>query len=72
MTIKNEIATEKARQNVLKQSNETEELNIEVKGLDFNSDINLNHLLSSYYTTGYQATNLAKSIDIINNMVFLN
>lgn len=41
----------------------------EVKGYDFNQGINYEDIIKSYLTTGFQATNLGKSIDIINKML---
>lgn len=42
---------------------------VEVKGYDFNNGVNYPELLKSFYTTGFQATNLAKAVDEINRMV---
>lgn len=55
-----------ARESILKKSKEITGLN--VKGYDFNSGINYEKLFDSYLTTGAQATNLAKAIEIINKM----
>jgi len=41
----------------------------EVKGYDFNQGINYEDIIKSYLTTGFQATNLGKSIEIINKML---
>lgn len=40
-----------------------------IKGYDFNNGVNYPELLKSFYTTGFQATNVAKAIDEINRMV---
>lgn len=42
---------------------------VEIKGYDFNSGVNYSQLLKSFYTTGFQATNLAKAVDEVNRMV---
>ncbi|PIN79790.1 deoxyhypusine synthase [Candidatus Woesearchaeota archaeon CG10_big_fil_rev_8_21_14_0_10_34_8] len=39
-----------------------------VKGYDFEKPFNLNEFLKAYGTTGFQATHLARAIDIINEM----
>lgn len=41
---------------------------IAVKGLDFNQSQDLKALLDSYKTAGFQATNLAKAIEIVKKM----
>lgn len=46
-----------------------------VRGYDFdeaNEQVNYDALFASYATTGFQATNFAKAVDIINNMVSFN
>jgi deoxyhypusine synthase len=40
-----------------------------IKGYDFEKEFDINKFLDSYFTTGIQASNLGKSIDIINMMV---
>ncbi|VEL27540.1 unnamed protein product [Protopolystoma xenopodis] len=40
-----------------------------VRGYDFNRGIHLDDLLASYLTTGFQATELARAIDVVNAMV---
>lgn len=58
---------EKARKNVLFDSEEIE--GISVKGFDFNNwDGDYKNLIDSYSTTGFQATHFAKAIEIIKNM----
>ena len=44
-------------------------LSLEVHGYDFNKGIDPFGLLQSFKTTGFQATNVAAAIDIINEMV---
>ncbi|OLY82241.1 putative deoxyhypusine synthase [Smittium mucronatum] len=40
-----------------------------VKGYDFSHGLDYKKLLESYMTTGFQATNYARAVDIINNML---
>jgi len=42
---------------------------IKIQGYDFNDGLNYENLIQSYFTTGYQATNLGKAIEEINKMV---
>ena len=56
-----------ARENVLFNSEEPEGLTI--KGYDFNQGVDYDKILNSYLTTGFQATHLARAINIINKMV---
>ncbi|OMJ67876.1 hypothetical protein SteCoe_34852 [Stentor coeruleus] len=59
---------EKAKEVIMMQS--AEELSLpEIKGYDFNKGINYSELISSYLTTGLQATHLAKAIQIVNQML---
>jgi len=68
MTTNNKKNIEKiGRKNVLRESDEIEGLNI--KGYDFNNGVDYEKLLESYLTTGFQATHLAKAIEIINKMI---
>ncbi|MEK6935342.1 MAG: deoxyhypusine synthase [Nanoarchaeota archaeon] len=55
-----------ARENLIRESEEAEGLN--VRGYDFNKGINYSEVIDSYLTTGAQATNLAKAIEIIKKM----
>ena len=41
---------------------------ISVKGLEFNSKVDLNALISSYAQSGFQATHLAKAIEVVKKM----
>lgn len=40
-----------------------------VKGPDFNTPMGLDELLQSYATTGFQATGLARAMELIDKMV---
>lgn len=40
-----------------------------IKGYDFNKGVNFDEIINSYLTTGIQATNVSKAIDIINKMI---
>ena len=58
-----------ARTAVLVPSDEMPENATSVKGYDFNQGIDFNALLESYFTTGFQATQLGRAIAEINRMV---
>ena len=55
-----------ARENILRESQEPE--GISVKGYDFNKGLDYSKLLDSYMSTGAQATNLGRAIEIIKEM----
>jgi deoxyhypusine synthase len=55
-----------AKEAILKKSEEAE--GISIKGYDFNEKFDFNEFLSSYQSTGFQATNLSKAIEIIKKM----
>lgn len=55
-----------ARKNILRASKEAS--GISIRGYDFNSGVNWEKMVDSYASTGFQATNLAKAIEIINKM----
>jgi len=57
---------EKAKEHILKKSEEVSSLAI--KGYDFNRGFDFNSFLKSYKTTGFQATNLARAVEIIKKM----
>jgi len=58
--------TELAKEAILKES---EEINgISIKGYDFDSKFDFNEFLKSYESTGFQASNLAKAVEIIKKM----
>ncbi len=40
-----------------------------IKGYDFNEGINYDKIINSFASSGFQATNLSKAIDIINKMI---
>jgi len=40
-----------------------------IKGYDFNQEFDFDQMMKSYYTTGFQATNVAKAIENINKML---
>lgn len=56
-----------ARKNLLKESKEVK--GRAVKGYDFNKGINYKEIVRSYATTGFQASHLAKAMEIINKMI---
>ena len=41
----------------------------EVRGYDFSNGVDYHALLTSYRTTGFQASNFGKAVEEINNMV---
>ncbi|MEX0920462.1 MAG: deoxyhypusine synthase [Candidatus Pacearchaeota archaeon] len=56
-----------ARESILKPSKEIE--GISIKGYDFNQGIDYEKIVKSYLSTGFQASHLAKSIDIVKKMI---
>ena len=58
-----------AQEAVLVKSEELPEGTPQVKGYDFNMGFSFDGLMNSYFTTGYQATNIKLAIDEINRMV---
>jgi deoxyhypusine synthase len=54
------------KENVLRESEEPE--GPAIKGYDFNHGVDHDKILDSFAVTGFQATQLAKAIDIINRM----
>jgi len=42
---------------------------VQVKGYDFNEGVDYHKLLSSFHSTGFQATNMALAVNEINRMV---
>lgn len=56
-----------AREVIFKSSEEID--GISIKGYDFNEGIDYEKIIDSYLSTGFQATHLAKAIEIINNMI---
>jgi deoxyhypusine synthase len=55
-----------ARENLLRGSEEASGLS--VKGYDFNKGVDYDKILNSYLTTGAQATNFARAVEIIKKM----
>lgn len=55
-----------ARENILRESEEARGLS--VKGYDFNNGVDYEKIIDSYATSGAQATNLSKAIQIIKEM----
>ncbi len=59
-----------AKENLLRDSVEPE--GVSVRGYDFNLGVDYAKIIESFETTGFQATNLAKAIEITNNMILDN
>jgi len=59
-----------ARENILRESEEVEGLTI--KGYNFNEGVDYEKILDSYESTGIQASNMYKAIEIINEMISSN
>jgi deoxyhypusine synthase len=57
---------EKARASIMKPSQQLD--GIAIKGYEFNNGFEIKRFLESFYTTGFQATNLAKAISITQKM----
>ena len=57
----------KRKENVIRESQEPKNY-IPIKGYNFDNDLNYDKLIDSFLTTGFQATNLAKAIEIIKEM----
>ncbi|MBI2667471.1 deoxyhypusine synthase [Candidatus Woesearchaeota archaeon] len=55
-----------SKKNILKESEDIKGINI--KGFDFSKEFNMEKFLDSYETTGFQATNLKRAIEIIKKM----
>ena len=53
--------------NVLRESEEPKDF-IAIKGYDFNQGVDYDKLLDSFLTTGFQATHLARAIELIKKM----
>lgn len=56
-----------ARENVLRESQEIS--GVKIKGYDFNQGINYKKIIKNYSSIGFQASNLAKAIEIVNKMI---
>jgi deoxyhypusine synthase len=57
-----------ARKNLFKKSEE-KLLGEIIKGYDFNKGVNYKKILESFSTTGFQASNLSKAIEIVDEMI---
>jgi len=58
---------ETGQKNVMRESEEPKNYTA-IKGYDFNEGVNYDKIVDSFYTSGFQATHLAKAIDIIKEM----
>ena len=65
--LKNDPTYQKAKNSVFVQS--TGLKGDTVKGYDFNQGVDYHKLFESYKTIGFQAMNMGKAIDIINDMI---
>ena len=65
--LKNDPTYQKAKNNVFVQS--TELKGDTVQGYDFNQGVDYHKLFESYKSIGFQATNMGRAIDIINDMI---
>lgn len=54
------------KDNVLRESEEP--TGLAIKGYDFNKGVNFDEIITSYSSTGFQASNLTKAIEIIQKM----
>ena len=57
-----------AKDNILRKSSDNFEDNFKIQGYNFNDKLDYSKLIDSYFNTGFQATNLSKSIEIIKKM----
>ena len=55
-----------ARENILKKS--VEVTGVKIKGYDFNKGVNYPEIVKSFGSSGYQATQLSKAVEIVNKM----
>ena len=65
--LKNDSTYQKAKNSVFVQS--TELKGDIVKGYDFNQGVDYHKIFESYKTMGFQAMNMGRAIDIINDMI---
>jgi len=56
-----------ARKNILRKSEEAE--GTVIKGYDFDKGVDYKEIIKSYSSTGFQASNLSKAIEITNKMI---
>ncbi|CAH7688603.1 Deoxyhypusine synthase-domain-containing protein [Phakopsora pachyrhizi] len=68
--VTDDCSMEVSRSTILFESQpvETDESSIRVRGPDFETEFELNDLMNSYESIGFQASSLHQSIDIINRM----
>lgn len=66
MTNKSNNNEQIARKNILRESEEVE--GTSVKGYDFDNGVDWQKIIESYASTGFQATQLSKAIEIIKKM----
>ncbi len=57
----------KARESIFKKSIDFKKATI-IKGYDFEQPFNLDKFIDSFYTTGFQATNVGRAIELIKKM----
>src|SRR3990167_8254083 len=57
-----------AKKNILRSPKKETKASVEIKGYDFNNGVDYDKIIDSYFTTGFQATNLAEAIEIIKKM----
>jgi deoxyhypusine synthase len=69
MDSKNEAIPDETRAAVLTSSSSLPGYDEQVKGYDWSKGNDLNGILNSYKTTGFQATNFGLAVDEINEMV---
>jgi deoxyhypusine synthase len=59
-----------ALKSVFAKSTEMPKNSVEVRGFDFDKSNNINDMISrNFYQIGFQATQLGKAIDLVNQMV---
>lgn len=63
------MATNDAHANILTPSEAIPENAVHVKGPDLSKPIDLTSLLKAYETIGFQATGLARAIEVVDEMV---
>ena len=56
-----------ARKNLLRDSEEPS--GVKIKGYDFDDGVNLDKIVKSFSSTGFQASHLSRAIDIVNKMI---
>ncbi|HKZ33913.1 MAG TPA: deoxyhypusine synthase [Candidatus Nanoarchaeia archaeon] len=62
-----ELKEETARKNLFREGEEIS--GVVIKGYDFSKGVDYNEIVKGFSTSGFQASNLAKAIEIINNMI---